>query len=98
MSSPPSLPESLTGGCACGQLRYQIRLPWLVVHCCHCTWCQRETGSSYALNVVIETAKVEQLPPHEPTTTESGGGIHGQTDIDISPYIDIIDIDIGFSA
>jgi hypothetical protein len=49
------------GGCACRALRYRMRTPPLVVHCCHCTWCQRETGTAFALNAVIEADRVELL-------------------------------------
>ncbi len=33
----------------------------LFVHCCHCRWCQRETGASFALNAMIEADRVELL-------------------------------------
>jgi len=33
----------------------------LFVHCCHCTWCQRETGTAFALNAMIEADRVELL-------------------------------------
>ena len=33
----------------------------LFVHCCHCTWCQRETGTAFALNAMIEAERVELL-------------------------------------
>jgi hypothetical protein len=44
-----------TGGCTCGQLRYRLNAKPLFVHCCHCRWCQRETGASFALNALIES-------------------------------------------
>jgi hypothetical protein len=49
------------GGCACRAVRYRMHGPPLIVHCCHCRWCQRETGSAFVLNAVIETARVERL-------------------------------------
>jgi hypothetical protein len=33
----------------------------LFVHCCHCSWCQRETGTAFALNAMIEANRVELL-------------------------------------
>jgi hypothetical protein len=33
----------------------------LFVHCCHCLWCQRETGASFALNAMIEADCVQLL-------------------------------------
>lgn len=46
------------GGCTCGYIRYQMSAHPLIVHCCHCTWCQRETGTAFALNAVVETDAV----------------------------------------
>jgi hypothetical protein len=43
------------GGCTCGKVRYVLKRAPIFVHCCHCTWCQRETGSAFALNAMIET-------------------------------------------
>ena len=47
------------GGCTCGHVRYRMLGPPWVVHCCHCRWCQRETGSAFVLNAMIETSRVE---------------------------------------
>jgi hypothetical protein len=49
------------GGCTCGQLRYRMHGAPLFVHCCHCRWCQRETGASFALNAMIESDRVQVL-------------------------------------
>ncbi|WP_245418149.1 GFA family protein [Cohaesibacter haloalkalitolerans] len=51
----------LTGGCSCGAIRYQIETAPMIVHCCHCTWCQRETGSAFVLNALIEAERVTLL-------------------------------------
>ncbi|WP_096786494.1 GFA family protein [Rhodobacter sp. CZR27] len=51
----------MEGRCTCGEIRYRLTEAPLFVHCCHCTWCQRETGSAFALNAMIETAHVELL-------------------------------------
>jgi hypothetical protein len=50
--------SAFDGGCTCRQLRYKMLSQPLIVHCCHCTWCQRETGSSFALNAMIESDDV----------------------------------------
>jgi hypothetical protein len=47
-----------TGGCTCRAVRYRMNDRPLVVHCCHCRWCQRETGASFALNAMIEADRV----------------------------------------
>ena len=52
-------PSAFEGGCTCGEVRYRITSPPLIVHCCHCRWCQRETGTAFALNAMIEADRVE---------------------------------------
>jgi hypothetical protein len=47
------------GGCTCRFVRYRMLSRPLFVHCCHCRWCQRESGASFALNALIETDRVE---------------------------------------
>jgi hypothetical protein len=49
------------GGCACGAVRYRLGSEPLVVHCCHCLNCQRQTGSAFVVNLLIETDRVEVL-------------------------------------
>ena len=49
----------------------------LIVHCCHCRWCQRESGASFALNAVIEADRVvllEGSPELVMTPSNSGKG------------------------
>nr|WP_319485340.1 GFA family protein [uncultured Cohaesibacter sp.] len=67
----------LTGGCSCGAIRYQIETAPMIVHCCHCTWCQRETGSAFVLNALIEAERVTLLkgaPVCVDTPSASGKG------------------------
>src|SRR5207342_3675981 len=49
------------GGCACGAVRYRLASEPLFVHCCHCLNCQRQTGSAFVINLLIETDRVELL-------------------------------------
>ncbi len=67
------------GGCTCGQMRYRLATKPMFVNCCHCRWCQRETGAAFALNAMIETDRV-QLLSGEPirVNTPSNSGL-GQT-------------------
>jgi hypothetical protein len=68
---------SLEGSCDCGSVRYRMNTAPMIVHCCHCRWCQRETGSAFALNAVVEAAQVEILqgaPEIVQTPSESGRG------------------------
>ena len=46
------------GGCTCRFVRYRMSTKPLFVHCCHCRWCQRETGTAFALNAMIESDRV----------------------------------------
>ncbi|MDA1074295.1 MAG: GFA family protein [Proteobacteria bacterium] len=48
----------IEGGCICGAVRYCLTSAPLFVHCCHCTWCQTETGSAFAVNILIESDRV----------------------------------------
>ena len=65
------------GRCTCGDVRYRLTSAPLFVHCCHCTWCQRESGASFALNAMIETDRVVLLqgsPEFVDTPSASGKG------------------------
>jgi hypothetical protein len=53
--------ESREGRCSCGEVRYRLTSDPLFVHCCHCLNCQRQTGSAFVINVLIETDRVEVL-------------------------------------
>jgi hypothetical protein len=46
------------GECACGYVRYEVTSRPLIVHCCHCSWCQRQNGSAFAVNALIEADRV----------------------------------------
>jgi len=54
-------PLTFEGGCTCRYVRYRMTSKPLFVHCCHCRWCQRETGSAFALNALIEADRVQLL-------------------------------------
>lgn len=65
------------GGCDCGRVRYRLTAEPIVVNCCHCHACQRQTGSAFALNLIIEAAHVELLgdaPEAVEMPTASGKG------------------------
>ena len=75
------MPEGETdvyeGRCTCGEVRYRLTSRPLFVHCCHCTWCQRETGSAFVINALIEADRVELLagaPEVVLTPSASGKG------------------------
>ncbi len=67
----------LNGRCSCGKVKYQLRNIPLFTHVCHCTFCQRESGSAFALNAFVETYHVKLLEGETETVnipTNSGGG------------------------
>jgi hypothetical protein len=77
MSDEQRKPGDLEGGCACRKVRYRLLARPLFVHCCHCTWCQRESGSAFAVNALIETDRVqltrgEPEPVHVPSSSGKG--------------------------
>ena len=66
------------GGCGCGALRYRLRSAPMFVNCCHCRNCQRQTGTAFVLNALIETDRIalhsgDPQPVRVPTAS---GGIH----------------------
>jgi len=69
--------EAFEGKCTCGFVRYRMASRPLFVNCCHCTWCQRETGSAFAINAMIEADRVEVIagePVRIDTPSNSGKG------------------------
>ena len=73
----PAEAFSMEGRCTCGRVRYRMTSRPLFVHCCHCRWCQRETGASFALNALIEAERVVSLgdaPEVVVTPSNSGKG------------------------
>jgi hypothetical protein len=68
--------ETLEGGCACGAVRYRLLDAPMFVNCCHCTSCQRETGSAFVINAIIERDRLEVTgdPIEVVTPSESGEG------------------------
>ncbi|GJN83601.1 hypothetical protein PLIIFM63780_007150 [Purpureocillium lilacinum] len=97
-SSPASQPSSspspssyadkkdlfpMHGGCACGHVRYQLRLPPILVHCCHCTDCQRQLGSAFAINAIVETDALVLVS--DPVSAPRGRGGNNNTAEDPRP-------------
>jgi hypothetical protein len=51
--------SDLTGGCGCGAVRYRLKSAPMFVNCCHCTDCQRQVGSAFVINAIIEQDRIE---------------------------------------
>jgi hypothetical protein len=69
--------RTFEGGCTCRHVRYRMTSQPMFVHGCHCTWCQRETGSAFATNAMIEADRVELAsgaPEAVDTASASGKG------------------------
>jgi hypothetical protein len=58
MTTPP---KAFDGQCACGTVRYRLTSPPMFVNCCHCRDCQRQAGSAFAINALIETDRIEMF-------------------------------------
>jgi hypothetical protein len=70
-------PYPIEGGCDCRAVRYRMNTAPLFVHCCHCRWCQRESGAAFALNAMIESDRVTNIgaePDLVDTPSDSGLG------------------------
>jgi hypothetical protein len=69
------------GGCRCGQVRLRISAPPLLTMACHCTGCQRMTGSAFSLSAAIRSEGFS-VTQGEPVI----GGLHGATHHYFCPY------------
>ncbi len=76
MASPDLDP--LAGGCDCTAIRYTLACAPLIVHCCHCRWCQRESGAAFAQNAMIESEHLAITGAPDLVRTPSASG-RGQT-------------------
>ena len=62
------------GGCACGAVRYTLKSEPMIVHCCHCRDCQRQTGSAFVLNALMEAGRVEASGDTKPSRMPTDSG------------------------
>lgn len=69
--NPSAFPTE--GGCCCGHVRYRVEREPMAVHCCHCTACQRETGSAFTIGLILEATAVTILPAAPPTVPSHRG-------------------------
>jgi hypothetical protein len=81
----------MEGGCACGAVRYRLTSGPMFVHCCHCLNCQRQTGSAFVINLLIEADRVELLagepePVDVPRDDGSTQRIHRCPDCGVAVY------------
>ena len=72
-----AMPYPIEGGCDCRHIRYSLATAPMIVHCCHCRWCQRESGAAFAINAMYESDRVVHLgnePEVVNTPSASGAG------------------------
>jgi hypothetical protein len=55
------MPPPLTGRCLCGAVRYQVNDEPLVVYACHCTDCQKRSGSAFGLSMWVRRDAIEVI-------------------------------------
>ena len=48
------------GGCLCGAVRYTLKSEPRAIAICHCTHCQKQSGSLFSFNLVMREADYEQ--------------------------------------
>ena len=68
------------GGCQCGALRYEFSAPPLMIYCCHCTNCQKITGSAFVVSVTIVEASfsfTKGEPKKAEWTSDAGNARYG---------------------
>ncbi|WP_433989599.1 hypothetical protein SuNHUV7_02240 (plasmid) [Pseudoseohaeicola sp. NH-UV-7] len=65
-----------SGSCGCGKVAYKMTSNPMIVHCCHCKECQKQTGAAYVLNAIIEADRVicEGATTEHTLPTPSGKG------------------------
>ena len=60
---------AITGGCYCTAVRYRLLTAPLFCYACHCTDCQKATGSAFALHATIETYNISIISEKKPSLT-----------------------------
>ena len=66
---------SISGGCGCGAVRFEVREPFLSASYCHCTRCQRRTGTAASANgrTTADAFRVVQGEEHLRSWAPEGG-------------------------
>jgi hypothetical protein len=74
------MPAPYHGGCLCGAIRYRLTDEPLTLYACHCADCQRESGSSFGLSMILSRTALDLLqgePQHYAITLPDGRQKHG---------------------
>lgn len=71
--------ENLTGSCLCGAIRYSVSVPITELRVCHCTNCQKGSGTGGSVNAPLASSafKLAQGTPKRHTgKADSGRTLH----------------------
>ncbi len=93
---------NLTGRCACGKVRYEVRGEPLVTMACHCLDCQRTTGSAFVIHTTIVESDLAITGETEmglaPTGSGKGSELHRCADCGVIVWVHYRAIGVGAIA
>lgn len=75
------MPPPYSGRCLCGATEYRVTDKPLIVYACHCTDCQKRSGSAFGLSMWILRTAIEVTkgePALHVSSTEDGRIRHGR--------------------
>lgn len=49
--------STLTGSCLCGGVAYEMSPPFVFFHYCHCSRCQKSSGSAFGANILVKAVQ-----------------------------------------
>ena len=55
----------IPGSCLCGEVAFQITLPYVWFHYCHCSRCRKASGSAHSANLLVKVDQLEWTRGHE---------------------------------
>lgn len=65
--------QEVKGGCLCGSIRYASADQPALIAACHCTHCQKQSGSAFSVNLVMSSAGVQLTGSTLATFNDVGG-------------------------
>ena len=67
--------KTMTGGCQCGAVRYEVTAPPLEIYICHCSECRKQSASAFGISVIVLSRNLRLLqgaPQHWSRLADSG--------------------------
>ena len=68
------MPAPYTGGCQCGSVSYVVTAEPIRVSACHCTECQRQSGSAFAMSMLLRKDSLTVTGPTKQFTRIADSG------------------------